>query len=120
MATFCVLNLVVAIILNAFTWCYALEPSEITAGLDVNSEHMIHFTVIPRYKWQGIDSSLQEIWIRFDLFGTGFIELQQLQFLMSIVLYNIPELCRTGEVVENATANAHNTDSLILSGEPVR
>ena len=74
----------------------------------------------PTLKWQGIDSSLQEIWIRFDLFGTGFIELQQLQFLMSIVLYNIPELCRTGEVVENATANAHNTDSLILSGEPVR
>ena len=74
----------------------------------------------PTLQWQGIDSSLQEIWIRFDLFGTGFIELQQLQFLMSIVLYNIPELCRTGEVVENATANAHNTDSLILSGEPVR
>jgi len=83
MATFCVLNLVVAIILNAFTWCYSLEPSEITSGLDINSTHMLHFT---------------EIWIRFDLFGTGFIQLDQLQFLMSIVLYNIPEMCRTGEV----------------------
>ena len=43
--TFCVLNLVVAIILNAFTWCYSLEPSEITSGLFVNSQHLIHFGV---------------------------------------------------------------------------
>ena len=50
MATFCVLNLVVAIILNAFTWCYSLEPSEITSGLDINSLHMLHFTVRYTYR----------------------------------------------------------------------
>ena len=44
-ATFCVLNLVVAIILNAFTWCYALEPSEITSNLAVTSENLLHFKV---------------------------------------------------------------------------
>merc|ERR1711865_379668 len=82
-ATWGVLNLVVAIILNAFTWCYSLEPSQITAGLAVTSEHFLHF---------------KEIWTRFDLFGTGFIPVAQLQLLMSLVQFNLPDLCRTGTV----------------------
>ena len=43
--TFCLLNMVVAIILNAFTWCYSLEPSEITSELFVNSRDLLHFGV---------------------------------------------------------------------------
>ena len=45
LVTFCVLNMVVAIILNAFTWCYSLEPSEITSELFVNSRDLLHFGV---------------------------------------------------------------------------
>lgn len=82
-AAFCVLNLVVAIILNAFTWCYSLEPSEITAGLVVHSAHLLHF---------------KQIWDRFDANGTGFVDVNALQFLMAVVQYHIPELCGTGKV----------------------
>ena len=88
-ATFCVLNLVVAIILNAFTWCYSLEPSEITEGLSVNGEHLLHF---------------KQIWDRFDLFGTGFINIDQLQFFMSVVQFQIKELCATGEMSQQDEA----------------
>ena len=42
---YCVLNVAVAVILNAFTWVYALEPSEITSTLVLNSEHLLHFKV---------------------------------------------------------------------------
>merc|ERR1740117_1761576 len=88
-AAFCVLNLVVAIILNAFTWCYSLEPSEITEGLSVNGEHLLHF---------------KQIWDRFDLFGTGFINIDQLQFFMSVVQFQIKELCATGEMSQQDEA----------------
>jgi len=40
----------------------------------------------------------KEIWTRFDLFGTGFIPVAQLQLLMSLVQFNLPDLCRTGTV----------------------
>ena len=80
-ATFCVMNLVVAIILNAFTWCYSLESPEITGEMGLNATHLQHFT---------------NIWSRFDLFGTGFIDVRQLHSLMGVVQYNIRELCFQG------------------------
>ena len=99
-ATFCVLNLVVAILLNAFTWCYSLEPSEITAGLVVNSAHLLHFKVSTHTNKDHIlfRCPLQKIWDRFDTLGTGFVDLNVLQFMMAVIQYNIPELCSTGEV----------------------
>lgn len=78
-----VLNLIVGIIINAFTWCYSLEPSEITSALVVNSEHLLHY---------------KEIWSRFDLAQSGFVDVKDLQFLLSVLQYNIPELLRTGKV----------------------
>ena len=41
-STFCVLNLVIGIILGAFTWCYSLEPSEITGNLKISAQHLRH------------------------------------------------------------------------------
>jgi len=82
-ATFCVLNLIVGVILHAFTWCYSLEPSQITSGLKVNAVHLLHF---------------KEIWARFDIMETGFIDLDQLQFFMSVLQYNIPEILQVGKV----------------------
>ena len=82
-ATFAVLNLVIAIILNAFTWCYSLEPSEITGSLTLHAVHLRHF---------------KEIWDRFDLFGTGFIDERQLQFFLACVQYNVDALCALGSV----------------------
>ena len=37
--------------------------------------------------------------MRFDLYGTGFIDLSQLQFLMTMIQYHIPALCDKGEVL---------------------
>lgn len=47
---------------------------------------------------------LQQIWDRFDLFGTGAIEPHQLQMLMAIVQYNVPELCQTQQVTQPRAA----------------
>jgi hypothetical protein len=82
-ATFAVLNLVIAIILNAFTWCYSLEPSEITGSLVLHAVHLRHF---------------KEIWDRFDLMGTGFLDVKQLQFFLACVQYNIDAMCALGSV----------------------
>lgn len=80
-STFAVLNVVIAIILGAFTWCYSLEPSEITGSLTITADNLRHF---------------KAIWDRFDLFGTGEIRIEDLQTFLAVVRHNIPEIFATG------------------------
>ena len=42
--------------------------------------------------------AVQEIWSRFDIYQTGFVDLRDLQLLMCVLQYNIPDLLRTGRV----------------------
>ena len=42
-STFAVLNVVIAIILGAFTWCYSLEQSELTEDLVITADDLRHF-----------------------------------------------------------------------------
>jgi len=81
LSTFCVLNLVIAIILGAFTWCYSLEPSEITGDLLISAKHLRHCKLI---------------WDRFDLYGTGSIDVQHLQTFLSILRFNVPNIFSKG------------------------
>jgi len=55
-STFAVLNVVIAIILGAFTWCYSLENSELTSDLPVTADDLRLF---------------RAIWDRFDLSALG-------------------------------------------------
>ena len=41
---------------------------------------------------------MQAVWDRFDLYGTGFIELNQLPILLAITRHNIKFLCSSGKV----------------------
>lgn len=81
MSTFAVLNVVIAIILGAFTWCYSLEEGELTSGLPVTADHLRHF---------------KAIWNRFDLYSTGEIGADKLQLFFAVLRYNIPEMFCTG------------------------
>ena len=56
---------------------------------------------------------LQEIWMRFDLYGTGFIDLSQLQFLMTVIQYHIPALCDCGEVLFPSHASCRSIHSCV-------
>lgn len=76
-ATFAVLNLVIAIILNAFTWCYSLEPSEITGSLVISTAHLKHF---------------KAIWDRYDIDGDGSMPLSSLQSFLAISQHIVPNL----------------------------
>jgi len=80
-STFAVLNVVIAIILGAFTWCYSMEESELTSELPVTANDLRHF---------------RKIWDRFDLFSTGQIDVNDLQLFLAIVQYHIPNLFSTG------------------------
>lgn len=80
-STFAVLNVVIAIILGAFTWCYSLEQSELTSGLAINADHLRH---------------LKAIWDRFDLYSEGHIDIKRLQVFLAVVRYVIPEFFCTG------------------------
>ena len=82
-ATFAVLNLVIAIILNSFTWIYTLEPSEVTGDLNVSKDELEHF---------------QAIWCRFDVQGEAAIPLSSLQTLLAISRRNIDKMFLTGYV----------------------
>ena len=57
--TFAVLNLVVAIILNAFTWCYSLEPTKITSDLVFTTNHLLHFKVLSFVDKTGVEIRIQ-------------------------------------------------------------
>lgn len=82
-SAFAVLNLVIAIILNAFTWCYSLEPSEITGSLCISAKHLRHF---------------KAIWDRFDIDGDASMPVSDLQCLLAVAQKNIPELFFSGYV----------------------
>jgi len=81
LSTFAVLNVVVAIILGAFTWCYSLEESELTTDLRISAQHLKHF---------------RAIWDRFDLYSTGMIPISDLQLFLAVVRWNVPEMFCTG------------------------
>ena len=76
-STFAVLNVVIAIILGAFTWCYSLEQSELTSNLVITADDLRHF---------------KAIWDRFDLYSTGEIDIEDLQLFLSVVRFNIPQV----------------------------
>lgn len=80
-STFAVLNVVIAIILGAFTWCYSLEQGELTEGLPVTADMIRHY---------------KQIWDRFDLFSTGRIEIRHFRLFLAVVQWNIPGLFATG------------------------
>jgi len=80
-STFAVLNVVIAIILGAFTWCYSLEESKLTSKLPITADNLRHFKMI---------------WDRFDLYSTGEIEMRHLQLFLSVVRWNIPRIFSTG------------------------
>jgi len=80
-STFAVLNVVIAIILGAFTWCYSLEQSELTSELPITADDLRHF---------------KAIWDRFDLYSTGLIDVKDLQLFLAVVRYNIPQMFSTG------------------------
>lgn len=80
-STFAVLNVVIAIILGAFTWCYSLEESELTSNLVVTADNLRHF---------------RAIWDRFDLYSTGQIDVRHLQLFLATVRWNIPQMFCTG------------------------
>jgi len=80
-STFAVLNVVIAIILGAFTWCYALEQSELTSDLPVTADDLRHFKMI---------------WDRFDLYGSGEMDVERLQLFLAVVRSNIPKIFYTG------------------------
>merc|ERR1712166_925827 len=82
-ATFAVLNLAIATILNSFTWIYTLEPSEVTGDLNVSKNELEHF---------------QAIWCRFDVQGEAAIPLSSLQTLLAISRRNIDKMFLTGDV----------------------
>ena len=46
-STFAVLNVVIAIILGAFTWCYSLEQSELTTDLSITADDLRHCILTP-------------------------------------------------------------------------
>jgi len=81
LSTFAVLNVVIAIILSAFTWCYSLEQSELTSSLPITASDIRHF---------------KAIWDRFDLYSTGKIDLQHMQLLLGVLEWNIPSLFISG------------------------
>jgi len=80
-STFCVLNLVIGIILGAFTWCYSLEPSEITGNLKISAQHLRHCKMI---------------WDRFDPYGTGLIPVGELQRFLAVLRHCCPNMFSTG------------------------
>jgi len=81
-STFAVLNVVIAIILGAFTWCYAMEEGELTDGLPLTADNVRHF---------------KAIWDRFDLYSTGRVDISKLQLLLTVIQYNIPSMFCTGD-----------------------
>jgi len=83
---FAVLNVVIAIILGAFTWCYSLEQSELTSGLAVTADNLRHF---------------KAIWDRFDLNSSGQIDVKDLALFLSILQWNIPSLLSTGILTQS-------------------
>ena len=89
-SAFAVLNLVIAIILNAFTWCYSLEPSEITGSLNISAHHLRHF---------------KAIWDRFDTDGYGSMPVSNLKCLLAIAQHNVPNLFKQGEVNQKDESN---------------
>jgi len=86
LATFAVLNVVIAIILSAFTWCYSLEQGELTSGLLVNSAHLRHF---------------KAIWDKFDLFSSGKIDTARFRLLLAVLQWNIHVMFETGAANQN-------------------
>jgi len=80
---FAVLNLVVAIIINGFSWVYFVEPSEITGSLDISAKQINHFRLI---------------WDRFDLYGSGAIAVEDLALVLAIARCCVPELFMMGTV----------------------
>ena len=80
-STFAVLNVVIAIILGAFTWCYSLEQSELTSNLVITADDLRHF---------------KAIWDRFDLYSTGELDIEDLQLFLAVVRFNIPQMFSTG------------------------
>jgi hypothetical protein len=85
-STFAVLNVVIAIILGAFTWCYSLEQSELTSNLSINADHLRHF---------------KAIWDRFDPYGTGDMPIERFQLFLAVVRLNIPQFFSTGVRTQN-------------------
>jgi len=81
LSKYAVLNVVIAIILGAFTWCYSLEQSELTSNLPVTADNVRHF---------------KAIWDRFDLYSTGRIDIEHLPLFLAVVQWNIPTLFSTG------------------------
>jgi len=85
LSTFAVLNVVIAIILGAFTWCYSLEESELTEGLAVTADDLRHF---------------KQIWDRFDIYSTSQIPIKDLQLFLAVVKWNVPKMFCTGVVTQ--------------------
>ena len=83
---FAVLNLVVAIIINSFSWVHFVEPSEITGSLDVSATQLRH---------------LRLLWDRFDIFMTGKIPLEDLTLFLALARCCIPSLFFEGNVDQN-------------------
>jgi len=84
--TFAVLNVIIAIILGAFTWCYSLEQGELTQGLPITADNFRHF---------------KQIWDRFDLYSTGRIDISHFKTFLVVLQWNIPTLFKTGERTQN-------------------
>jgi len=102
-STFAVLNVVIAIILGAFTWCYSLEQGELTSGLPVTADNLRHFKMI---------------WDRFDLYSSGKLEIDKLQFFLAIVRWNIPELFSTGVCTQEDEEEFRDYSSFDLEEDP--